>query len=71
MWSQGDYSDVINGDIRDYLSGVKSYTELDRDAIKPAIEKAQSGLNTLYSDILTKGIDNLNLVDYSRKTINS
>jgi len=54
-----------------YLSGTERYDAANQPELKVAVEKARGGVDTLLSDLLSKGIDNFNITDYANTGIES
>ena len=69
LWSFGDYSDILDElAIERYLTGDLQYTK-NQPQVKVALEKMRSGLNTLVSDVLSRGLENINFADYAESGI--
>ena len=71
MWAAGNYLNTFDNStdlIDQYLTGDLQYT-IDQPEIKAALEKMRSGLNTLVSDVLSRGLENINFADYAESGI--
>ena len=72
VWSQGDYSSLeadLGTEWRSVFeealkNGVTAEQRKNTPDLKNAVDKAQSAYNSLISDVLSKGFENINLADY-------
>ena len=78
-WAQGDYSSLINSGVaalqtkegsfnNEYfnklLSGTEQYNAKAYPELKEAVTQARNGLNTFLTDLLSKGVTDINLSEY-------